>query len=142
MKSGKLVIIWLVLVALFASYGFIAGGTIVYGDSFYWGNARDVAVQMGSIGIAVATMTSVGLHAIISVRKYDLEKKRAVGLLAIASVISAILPPLIMACSGLFGSGDSVLTIPFTAFLTICVAVVGFVSLTLCVLLVSKKTSS
>ena len=138
----KLVILWLVLVALFAGFAFINGGNVVHGDGFYWGCAWHDAIEFGALGAAIATMIMVGSFAIASVRSYGLGKGQAIGLIGISSVASAILPPIAMACTGFFGSGDDALTVPFVAFLTIGTGIFGFVVLALCILLVRKKSPS
>jgi hypothetical protein len=136
----RLVIVWFVMVALFAGFAFINGGNIVHGDEFYWNSAWHDAIEFGALGAAVATMITVGSFAITGVRLHGLGKGRAISLIGISAAVSAILPPIATACTGIFGSGDDALTIPFVAFFTICTGIFGFVVLTLCVLLVQKKS--
>ncbi|HEY3930832.1 MAG TPA: hypothetical protein VGM58_00510 [Verrucomicrobiae bacterium] len=137
----KLFIFWLVVIALFTGYGFYTGGNVVYGDRFYWSNAIHDAIGLAAFGVTVATLIAVGTFAIVNVRSYGLGKGRAVSLIATSLIISIIFPPIVAACTGLFGSGDDALFLPSEIFLSICTSVVGFAALALYICFARRKTT-
>lgn len=141
-KCKRLVTIGLVIVALFATVGFIWGGCqTIYGEGFSCRHGLTGAVGLGALGAAIATWVTVGWHAVSSVRAHALGRGRAVALVAEACVVSAIfpwLPVIIMEWLGHPLNGDEGAGTAIGLFLFMgCVGVV-FVLLTLCVLFVPK----
>ena len=116
-----LCIIWLVLVGLFAAFGFVSPG--IY-------SASQAAVGDGALGIGVATVVVVGLFVLIRVRAHNLGRGVGVMLIAIASVLAAVLPPIIMARSGFYSTGEASSVPGFAGLITMAGGVLAFVVLT------------
>jgi len=139
MKLCAYISAWLALVALAAIYGFILGGTSIPGGGFYWDHATEDAVELGGFGLLAATLIVPGVFAVLRVRS-GLSRGLGILLVAISSMLAAVLPPFIVASSvrGEAGMGVRVFFAPLCAVS----GVLGFIILTFCVLFVRRKRSN
>lgn len=128
------VIVWLVILAAFAAYGYLIKGQtdqIGLSEDFY----RDLAIR-GTItwaapGVGVATCVTLGWLILAKVRSRHLKKGWAILFLAMSSLGSTISTPLVFVSAGdLFSippDGHSgLMQILYLTGVTLCFAVVAF----------------
>lgn len=140
MKSRTLIILWLVLIALFSGSGFFwsAHEGQIYGEPFDFSEGVSGLLIYGGIGLTIATSLATGLYVIGRVRVKSLTKIAGIELLLFGSGVSALIPPVAMACTGLF-TGENALAIYFQAVITVGIGVLAFVAFAIALLCVRRK---
>jgi hypothetical protein len=140
MTPSKFTALWFVIIAAFAGYGFFGPGHSYQSidGPFSLETALAPAVSYGALGFCVATSVVVGLIVNIGVRTHGAAKWKGISILAISAVASSILPPLIMALSGLY-HGESGLLILFQAIWTLSIAALSFIIWSVSILCISKR---
>ena len=136
MKPRALIFVWLILVGLFASYGFFGLGhsNQLYGQPFDYGEAFEMTLIYGGIGFTLATCLRVILYAVQRLRAKSVTGFRAIVFVFLCSAMAAFLPPFVMACSGRY-HGESTLAIAYVAAYTVGIGLVGFVLFDIAVLI-------
>ena len=136
MKPRALIFLWLLLVGLFAAYGFFGPGheNQLYGQPFDYGEASVAALIYGGIGFTLATCLTVSLYTIQRLREKSFTGFAAILLVFLCSAVAAFIPPFVMACSGHY-HGESALAIAYVASYTVGIGLVGFVLFDIAVLI-------
>jgi len=129
MKRGKFIFLWLAIVVLFAGFG-------AFGSQFsgmvglaYW----------GGLGICIATCGIVGLAVILKVKAHRLAKWKAALIILSCSMMSTVIPPLLIARTGLFHGEGSGLFIVGEAVWCFWVSVGSILLWTLTLVCIPKK---
>jgi hypothetical protein len=135
-KPRVLIILWLLLVGLFASYGFFVPGHEgqLYGTPFDYGLAWEATLVYAGIGFTLATCLTVSLYAVQRLRAKSFTGFAAILLVFLCSAVAAFIPPFVMACSGRY-HGESTLAIAYVAAYTVGIGLVGFVLFDIAVLI-------
>jgi len=135
-KPRFIVSFWLLLVGIFAAYGYFEPGHEgqLYGAPFDYGVALDTTLIYGGIGFTFATCLAVGLHALGKLRAKLVSGFRAILVVLLCSAVAAFVPPFVMACSGRY-HGESTLAIAYLAAYTVGIGLAGFVLFDIAVLI-------
>jgi TRAP-type C4-dicarboxylate transport system permease large subunit len=97
MRIALLLVAWLAIVAAFAAYGYQGYLSNRTPGTFYLRRAVESTVACGALGIGVATCVAAGWVVIRNVRSRRLARGWAVLILAASSMISIVLPLLVLA---------------------------------------------
>lgn len=134
-RPSKLVVVWLVIVAGAAAYGYLIEGQtdqIGLSSDFYRELALKTSIAWTAVGFGVATCVTLGWWILTMVRSRELKKGWAILFLALSSLGSIVSTPVVLTTAeGLFSippDGHSGLMMVFhLTLLTLCFAVVAFV---------------
>ena len=127
MKPRTLIILWLLLVGLFAAYGFFGPGhkDQLYGEPFDYRVAFESTFVFAGIGFTLATCLAACLYAFMKVRAKLITGFSAILLVMFCSTLAASIPPLLMRCSGHY-QGEETVGIIIVAGYTFGIGLVGF----------------
>jgi hypothetical protein len=138
MTPRKLILLWFGVVVCFGCYGFFGPGhkyAVETGDREFFRQIELAQMLFfGGIGFGVATSVSAGMHIIRKVRAKLLKQGLAILLMAVSSAVSMIVPPLVMAQSGLFRGELGLLDLYLESGLLFCIGLLSFVSFSIAVL--------
>jgi hypothetical protein len=122
MTGRQIIVVWFVIVSVFAAYGFFGPGS-GFGSS-------DALISMlftGVLGITAATGVATGIYVTGIVRAKAIGKIVGILVVAVSAVIGAGIPPTVLAYSGLFNSEAAILLVYFEAAWALCIGALGFV---------------
>jgi hypothetical protein len=135
-RLGKLIVVWLIILASCASYGVFVLGGYEGGDFDLEGELPEI-LYYGGIGFSIATCLVVGFYVIRRVRAKSLTKGFGILFVLFSSAVSIVVPPIAMVGSGLF-HGESGMMIYFQIINTVCLGTLAFVAFGLCILCIRK----
>jgi hypothetical protein len=138
MTTRRFILLWFVLAALFDAIGFYLGGlltdTEMYSFDFWCDSHRvfgvvEALIVYGGIGFTAATCIVIGLRLVSRISCGALKRSSAVLAALITSVVSAVIPPIVLLCvcsSDLHGEGA--ITLVFQAMWTLGIGIFTFVA--------------
>jgi len=86
------VVAWIAILALF----------LCFGVGFDWSDKSAAGLFWGGVGLCAATCAVVGCYVFLRTKAGGLRRWQALAIMLGCSTLSALLPPLLVPCSGLF----------------------------------------
>ena len=136
MKPRALLLLWLVVVGVFASFAVLQAGLnhAQYYASFFNAFTVDLLMGYGGIGFTVATCLTASLHAVQKLRTKSTTFVKALLFVFLASAVAAFVPPLGIALSSRW-QGEAALGVLYLAVFTVGIGLFGFIAFAASILL-------
>ncbi len=128
MKKHPFVVVWSAILGLF----------LIYGASRDWTDKVAGVVFWGAVGLCAATCAVVGCYVFMRTKAGGLRRWQALAMMLGCGAASAVLPPLLVACTGLF-HGEGGIMIFVAADLVFWIAFFTFVVSAILVACIPKQ---